>query len=73
VSNGKITSTSVAYNPSPGGSQNFANRANTQLSSSILTASPQTWNLGRVSNATYAGNAWELSAKDAMSKAGLPV
>jgi uncharacterized protein with FMN-binding domain len=71
VSGGRITRTSVAYNPSPGGSQSYASRANNQLSQSILTA--QTWNLGRVSGATYAGNAWELSAKDAMSRAGLSV
>jgi uncharacterized protein with FMN-binding domain len=71
VTNGRITSTTVSYNPSPGESQLFANQANSQLSQSILTA--QTWNLGRVSGATYAGNAWEQSARDAMSKAGLPV
>lgn len=71
VTGGRITSTSVSYNPSPGESQQFANQANTQLSQSILTA--QTWNLGRVSGATYAGNAWEQSVRDAMSKAGLPV
>lgn len=71
VANGKITATSVAYNPSPGGSLSYASQANNALKSSILTK--QTWNLGKVSGATYAGNAWELSVKDAMTKAGLPV
>jgi uncharacterized protein with FMN-binding domain len=71
VSGGKITKAAVTYNSSPGGSQSYANSANSKLSQTILTA--QTWNLGRVSGATYAGNAWELSVKDAMSKAGLPV
>jgi hypothetical protein len=71
VSGGRVSATSVAYNPSPGGSLSYASRANNALSSAILTA--QTWNLGRVSGATYAGNAWELSVKDAMGKAGLPV
>jgi uncharacterized protein with FMN-binding domain len=69
VSGGRVTKASASYNPSPGGSQSFANRANSQLSQSILSS--QTWNLGPVSGATYAGNAWELSAKDAMSQAGL--
>jgi uncharacterized protein with FMN-binding domain len=73
VSNGKITATSVAYSSSPGGSQSYASSANNQLKSAIVNANPQTWNLGKVSGATYAGNAWELSVKDAMSKAGLPV
>lgn len=71
VSGGRITSTSVSYSTSPGASQTYASTANNQLKASILTA--QTWNLGRVSGATYAGNAWELSVKDAMTKAGLPV
>jgi uncharacterized protein with FMN-binding domain len=71
VSNGKITAASVAYNRSPGASQTYASRAHNSLKNSIVTA--QKWNLGRISGATYAGNAWELSAKDAMSKAGLPV
>jgi uncharacterized protein with FMN-binding domain len=71
VAGGRITKTSVAYSTSPGSSQSYANSANTKLSQSVLTA--QTWTLGRVSGATYAGNAWELSAKNAMSKAGLPV
>jgi hypothetical protein len=69
VSGGRVTNASAIYDPSPGGSQSFANRANSQLSQRILSS--QTWNLGRVSGATYAGNAWELSAKDAMSQAGL--
>jgi hypothetical protein len=71
VSSGRITATSVAYSRSPGESQTYASSANNKLKSSILTA--QTWNLGRVSGATYSGNAWELSVRDAMSKAGLPV
>jgi len=71
VSNGRITATSVAYNRSPGASQSYASSANNKLKSSILSA--QKWNLGRVSGATYSGNAWELSVKDAMAKAGLPV
>jgi uncharacterized protein with FMN-binding domain len=73
VSSGRITKTSVAYNPSPGGSQSYANSANNKLNSALVNAQAQTWNLGRVSGATYAGNAWELSVKDAMAKAGLPV
>jgi uncharacterized protein with FMN-binding domain len=71
VSGGRITTTSVSYNPSPGGSSSYASRANSQLSQSILSS--QTWNLGRVSGATYAGNAWEQSARSAMQQAGLPV
>jgi uncharacterized protein with FMN-binding domain len=71
VTDGRITGTTVAYSPSPGESQAYASTANNRLRSSILTA--QTWNLGRVSGATYSGNAWELSVKDAMSKAGLAV
>ncbi|HEY7224426.1 MAG TPA: hypothetical protein VH561_12675 [Micromonosporaceae bacterium] len=72
VSGGRITGTSVTYNPRPGGeSGSLASRANSKLSQSILSA--QTWNLGRVSGATYCGNAWELSVRDAMNKAGLPV
>ena len=70
VSAGRITAASASYNPSPGGSQQYANSASNSLKQTILTA--QTWNLGRVSGATYAGNAWGLSAKDAMAKAGLP-
>jgi uncharacterized protein with FMN-binding domain len=69
VSGGRITKASASYNPSPGGSSSFANQANSQLSQSILSS--QTWNLGRVSGATYAGNAWEQSAQNAMSQAGL--
>ena len=71
VSGGRIVRASASYNPSPGSSQGFADRADSQLSQSILTG--QTWNLGPVSRATYAGNAWELSAKDAMTRAGLKV
>ncbi len=71
VTDGRVTATSVAYNPSPGGSLSYANQANNRLSQAILSA--QTWNLGRVSGATYSGNAWELSAQDAMRRAGLPV
>jgi uncharacterized protein with FMN-binding domain len=71
VSGGRITKATVSYSSSPGGSQSYADRANSQLSQSILSA--QKWNLGPVSGATYAGNAWELSAKSAMSQAGLPV
>jgi uncharacterized protein with FMN-binding domain len=70
VAAGRITSASVAYNTSPGASQSYATKAATALSQSILSA--QTWNLGRVSGATYSGNAFELSVKDAMAKAGLP-
>jgi uncharacterized protein with FMN-binding domain len=71
VSGGRITATSVAYNTSPGASQSYASRANSSLSQTIL--SKQTWSLGRVSGATYSGNAWEQSVRDAMAKAGLPV
>jgi hypothetical protein len=71
VSGGRITSAGATYNPSPGGSLYYADKADTVLKSAILTA--QTWNLGRVSGATYAGNAWELSVKDAMSRAGMTV
>lgn len=70
VTGGRITKATVAYNPSPGGSLSYANKASNSLSQKILTA--QTWNLGRVSGATYSGNAWELSVRDAMAKAGLP-
>jgi uncharacterized protein with FMN-binding domain len=73
VAGGRITKTTVAYNPSPGGSQSYASSANNKLSSPLVNAQTQTWNLGRVSGATYSGNAWELSVKDAMAKAGLPV
>ncbi len=69
VTAGKVTSASASYNTSPGASLSYANKANTSLSRSILSA--QTWNLGRVSGATYSGNAWELSVKDALSRAGL--
>ena len=72
VSGGRITNATAAYTPQPSGeSLQDANKANNSLRASILTK--QTWNLGPVSGATYACNAWELSAKDAMSKAGLPV
>jgi uncharacterized protein with FMN-binding domain len=70
VSGGRITSAKVAYNTSPGSSLSYANRAANSLNQKVLTA--QTWNLGRVSGATYSGNAYELSLKDAMAKAGLP-
>jgi uncharacterized protein with FMN-binding domain len=72
VSGGRITTATAVYSPQPSGeSLSDANKANNSLSTSILTK--QTWNLGPVSGATYACNAWELSAKDAMGKAGLPV
>ncbi len=71
VTGGRVTSASASYNTSPGASQSYASRANSSLSQKILSS--QTWQLGRVSGATYSGNAWELSVKDAMSKAGLPV
>jgi uncharacterized protein with FMN-binding domain len=72
VSAGRITKATAVFSPQPSGeSLSDANKANNSLSASILTK--QTWNLGPVSGATYACNAWELSAKDAMSKAGLPV
>ncbi len=71
VTGGHITSASASYNTSPGASQSYASRANNSLSQKILSS--QTWQLGRVSGATYSGNAWELSVKDAMSKAGLSV
>jgi hypothetical protein len=78
VSGGRITKASASYRPSPGASQSFADKADTRLRPAILSA--QTWNLGPVSRATYAANAWdtyaanawELSAKDAMTRAGLP-
>jgi uncharacterized protein with FMN-binding domain len=70
VTGGRITKATVAYNPPPGGSISYANKATNVLSPKILTA--QTWNLGPVSGATYSGNAFELSVKDAMVKAGLP-
>jgi uncharacterized protein with FMN-binding domain len=70
VSGGRITSARVAYNPSPGSSLSYANRAANSLNQKVLSA--QGWNLGRVSGATYSGNAYELSLKDAMARAGLP-
>jgi uncharacterized protein with FMN-binding domain len=70
VTGGRITATSLAYNTSPGSSLSYASRANSTLSPKVLSA--QTWNLGRVSGATYSGNAYELSLRDAMGKAGLP-
>jgi hypothetical protein len=69
VSGGRVTKASASYSPSPGASQSFADKADMRLRPAILSA--QTWNLGPVSRATYAGNAWELSAKDAMARAGL--
>jgi uncharacterized protein with FMN-binding domain len=71
ISGGRITKATTSYNTSPAGSQRYADQATNQLQPAILSS--QTWNLGRVSGATYAGNAWEQSARDAMSKAGLPV
>jgi uncharacterized protein with FMN-binding domain len=71
ISNGRITGATTSYDTSPAGSQRYATSAANQLQPAIVSA--QTWNLGRVSGATYAGNAWEQSARDAMSKAGLPV
>jgi uncharacterized protein with FMN-binding domain len=70
VTGGRITAASAAYNTSPGSSLSYASRANGTLSTKVLSA--QTWNLGRVSGATYSGNAFELSLRDAMGKAGLP-
>jgi len=70
VSRGRITSATVAYEPSPGVSLSGANRASGALNQKVLVA--QAWNLGRVSGATYSANAYELSLKDAMIKAGLP-
>ena len=72
VSGGKITKATATYTPTPSGqSLQDANKANNSLSASIVTK--QTWKLGPVSGATYSANAWEQSAMDAMSKAGLPV
>lgn len=67
----KITKITPSYVGTVGSSQTYANRANSKLTPLALSA--QTWNVGRASGATYSGNAWELSLKDAMSKAGLPV
>jgi len=71
ISGGRITKATTSYNTSPAGSQRYADQATNKLQPAILSS--QTWNLGRVSGATYAGNAWEQSARDAMSKAGLAV
>jgi uncharacterized protein with FMN-binding domain len=72
VTGGRVTAATAAYSPQPSGeSLQLANKANNTLRASVLTQ--QSWNLGRVSGATYSANAWELSVKDAMSKAGLPV
>jgi uncharacterized protein with FMN-binding domain len=71
VSGGKITAASYSYSTSPAGSQRYADQACQQLQSQILTA--QTWNMGPVSGATYAANAFEQSARSAMQAAGLPV
>jgi uncharacterized protein with FMN-binding domain len=72
VAGGKITAATAAFSPNPSGeSGSDANRAKSSLLPKILSA--QTWNVGPVSSATYAANAIELSAKDAMSKAGLAV
>jgi major membrane immunogen (membrane-anchored lipoprotein) len=72
LSNGRITSATYAYSPTPGGeSKSDADRASSALASKIVTA--QTWNMGKpVSGATYALNAWEQSARSAMQAAGLP-
>jgi len=70
VSGGRITAASVSYNTDPGGSTNYYNRAVNALKPKTLGAT--TWNLGKVSGATYSGNAYELSLRDAMSKAGMP-
>lgn len=70
VSGGRITDVSVAYSPNPSASRRYANKATNALRPKILSA--QTWRLGNVSGATYSANAFELSAQDAMAKAGLP-
>jgi hypothetical protein len=70
ISNGQITNASVAYNPDPGESQRYADKAANTLSPKILSA--QSWQLGNVSGATYSANAFELSVKNAMNQAGLP-
>ena len=70
VSNGQIVNATVAYNPAPGESLRYADKATNTLSPKILGV--QTWMLGNVSGATYSANAFELSVKDAMAKAGLP-
>jgi hypothetical protein len=71
ITGGKITAATSSYNVNPGKSLSYYTDAATYLQKKILTA--KTWNLGPYSGATYAANAWELSAKSAMSKAGLPV
>jgi uncharacterized protein with FMN-binding domain len=71
ISNGRITQATTSYNTSPAGSLRYASQAANKLQPAIVSA--QSWNLGRVSGATYSGNAWEQSARDAMSKAGLPI
>lgn len=72
VSGGRITAATAVLSPTPGGeSGQDANNAKKGLLPKVLSS--QTWNVGHVSSATYASNALELSAKDAMSKAGLPV
>jgi hypothetical protein len=70
VSNSQIVQATVAYSPAPGESQRYADKATNSLRPAILTA--QNWRLGNVSGATYSANAFELSARDAMTKAGLP-
>jgi hypothetical protein len=70
ISNGKITNVSVSYTTSPSQSQRYADKASNTLRPKLLSA--QTWRLGPVSGATYSANAFELSVKDAMAKAGLP-
>ncbi len=69
VSGGRITAATASFSTSLGGSQSYANRACNALNPAVVSS--QTWSLGRVSGATYSSNAWELSARDAMAKAGL--
>jgi uncharacterized protein with FMN-binding domain len=69
VSGGKITAASVSYNTDPGASSSYYSRAVSNLKPKTLGAT--TYLLGKVSGATYSGNAYELSLRDAMSKAGL--
>lgn len=71
IVNGKVTNATMSYSGSPGDSASFAQRAQKQLSVAIVGTAK--WNLGKVTRATYAGNAWEMSARDALAKAGLPV
>jgi uncharacterized protein with FMN-binding domain len=70
VSNSQIVQATVSYSPDPGESQRYADKAANTLRPATLTA--QAWRLGNVSGATYSANAYELSLRDAMTKAGLP-